>query len=144
MDRIMKQMHYCCADTRTNLMANLCSLPMDGSLLHVYEGCEVLCKLHSPFPVTEEVGDEGCHCKTIQNEPHAAIGWGVKKWHLDKLMLVLCSTLRSAVHYYTCFLRERHQYPSKVRVRAWVPACKTETCNGSHTFPIIHTHNSYL
>lgn len=70
----MKQMHYCCADTRTNLMANLCSLPMDGSLLHVYEGCEVLCKLHSPFPVTEEVGDEGCHCKTIQNEPHAAIG----------------------------------------------------------------------
>jgi len=23
-------------------------------------------------------------------------------------------------------------------------ACKTETCNGSHTFPIIHTHNSYL
>jgi hypothetical protein len=54
-------------------MANLCFLPMDGSLLRMYEGCEVLCKLHGPFPVTE-VGDEGCRCKTIQTEPHAAIG----------------------------------------------------------------------
>jgi len=86
-------------------MANLCSLPMDGSLLHMHEGCEVFYKLDGPFRVTEEVGDEGCHCKTIQTEPHAAIGLGVK-WHLHKLMLVLCSTLRSAVHYYTCFLRE--------------------------------------
>jgi hypothetical protein len=42
----------------------------------------------------------------------------VKKCHLHKLMLVLCSTLRSAVHYYTCFLRERHQYPYKIHVHA--------------------------
>jgi len=25
-----------------------------------------------------------------------------------------------------------------------VCVCKTETCDGSHTFPVIHTHNSYL
>jgi hypothetical protein len=122
-------------------MANLCSLPIDGSLLHMHEGCEALYKLHSPFRVTGEIGDEGC-CKIIQTEPHAAIGLGVKKWHLDKLMLVLYSTLRSSVHYYTCFLRERHQFPYKIQVHTRVR--KTETCNGSRTFPIIHTHNSYL
>jgi len=43
-------------------IANLCSFPMDGSLLHMHQGCEVLYKLHSPFRVTEEVGDEGCCC----------------------------------------------------------------------------------
>lgn len=47
---------------------------MDGSLLHMHEGCEVLYKLRSPFRVTGEAGDEGCHCNTIQTEPCAAIG----------------------------------------------------------------------
>ena len=55
-------------------MANLCSFPMDGSPLHMHEVCEVLYKLHSPYHVTGEVDDEGCRCKTIQTEPHAAIG----------------------------------------------------------------------
>jgi len=39
-------------------MANLCSLPVDGNLLHMHQGCEVLYILHSPYLVTEEVGDD--------------------------------------------------------------------------------------
>jgi hypothetical protein len=55
---------------------------------------------------------------------------------LHKLMLVLCSNLRNPVHYYVCFLRERHQYHYKIHV--WM-SLQTETYNwAKHS--LLHTH----
>jgi hypothetical protein len=72
----------------------------------MHECCEVLHKLHNPFLVTEEVGGEECHNKTVQTELRAAIGQGAKKWQLHKLTMVLHNNLRNVIRHDTYLFPE--------------------------------------